>query len=304
MTIAIFGSINIDITAYADRLPRPGETLHGIRYITGLGGKGANQAAAAARLGGEVSFIGRAGLDHFGDTGRRLLAEFGVDTTYLRADPGHATGIAIINVDGMGENFITVIAGANFAVDATDVAMASDAIRRSRILLLQLEVPVEPIGLAAAQARKAGASVILDPAPIPSSPDRLDLSFIDIITPNETETERMTGIRPANAQDLAAAARAFHERGPAVVMIKLGDKGVYLSTASGATHIQAFRVNTIDTVAAGDCFNGGLAYALSRNLSIHEATRFAAACGALSTTRFGAAAAAPTLPEVEALLND
>jgi ribokinase len=302
MMIAVFGSINIDITAYADRLPAPGETLHGIRYLTGLGGKGANQAAAAARLGGQVSFMGRTGLDHFGDTGRQLLAEFGVDTTYLRADAGHATGIAIINVDGRGENFITVIAGANFAVDASDVAMAADALRRSRILLLQLEVPLDAIVLAAGHARKAGARVILDPAPVPSSPERLDLGFIDIVTPNETETERLTGIHPASAQDLAAAAHALHRKGPAVVIIKLGDKGVYLSTPSGATHIPAFRVKTVDTVAAGDCFNGGLAYALSRNLPIHEATRFAAACGALSTTRFGAAAAAPTLPEVEALL--
>lgn len=303
MTIAVFGSINIDITAYADRLPRPGETLHGIRYLTGLGGKGANQAAAAARLGGQVSFIGRTGRDHFGETGRRLLAEFGVDTACLRADADHATGIAIINVDGNGENFITVIAGANFAVDESDIAMAAEALRRSRILLLQLEVPVAALGLAAAHARSAGASVILDPAPVPSSPERLDLSFVDILTPNEIETERLTGIYPADAQDLAAAADALHRRGPPVVMIKLGDKGVYLSTPSGATHLQAFRVKAVDTVAAGDCFNGGLAYALSRGLSIHEAARFAAACGALSTTSFGAAAAAPTLPEVETLLT-
>jgi ribokinase len=302
MTIAVFGSINIDITAYADRLPRRGETLHGIRYLTGLGGKGANQAAAAARLGGQVSFIGRTGLDQFGETGRRLLAEFSVDTRYLRADAEHATGIAIINVDGNGENFITVIAGANFAVDESDIAMAADALGQSRILLLQLEVPVDTLMMAAAHARRAGAAVILDPAPVPSSPERLDLSFADIITPNEIETERLTGIYPANAQHLAAAADALHRRGPAIVMIKLGEKGVFLSTPSGATHFPAFRVKAVDTVAAGDSFNGGLAYALYRGLSIHEATRFAAACGALSTTRFGAAAAAPTLPEVETLL--
>jgi len=302
MTIAVFGSINIDITAYADRLPRPGETLHGIRYLTGLGGKGANQAAAAARLGGQVSFIGRTGLDHFGETGRRLLSEFGVDTTCLRADAGHATGIAIINVDGNGENFITVIAGANFAVDESDIAMAAEALRQSRILLLQLEVPVDALVLAAVRARSAGASVILDPAPVPSSPERLDLSCVDIVTPNEIETERLTGIYPVDAQNLAAAADALHRRGPPVVMIKLGNKGVYLSTPAGTAHFPAFQVRAVDTVAAGDCFNGGLAYALSRGLSIHEATRFAAACGALSTTRFGAAAAAPTLPEVETLL--
>lgn len=302
MTIAVFGSINIDITAYADHLPRSGETLHGIRYLTGLGGKGANQAAAAARLGGQVSFIGRTGLDHFGETARRLLSEFGVDTTYLRADAGHATGIAIINVDGNGENFITVIAGANFAVDESDIAMMADALRQSRILLLQLEIPVDALVLAAARARSAGASVILDPAPVPSSPQRLDLSCVDILTPNEVETERLTGIYPVDAQNMASAADALHRRGPPVVMIKLGDKGVYLSTPSGTTHFPAFPVRAVDTVAAGDCFNGGLAYALSRGLSIHEATRFAAACGALSTTRFGAAAAAPTLPEVETLL--
>jgi len=156
--------------------------------------------------------------------------------------------------------------------------------------------------LAAARARRAGASVILDPAPVPSSPERLDLSCVDILTPNEIETERLTGIYPVDTQNLAAAADALHRRGPPVVMIKLGVKGVYLSTPSGTVHFPAFQVRAVDTVAAGDCFNGGLAYALSRSLSIQEATRFAAACGALSTTRFGAAAAAPTLPEVETLL--
>lgn len=303
MTIAVFGSINMDITAYSDRLPKPGETLHGDRYLTGLGGKGANQAAAAARLGAATDFIGRVGRDHFGNTALELLQSLGVDVKHVVNDPDNPTGIAIINVDSDGENFITVVGGANFAIDGSDVEGAADSLERAQVLLLQLEVPWPPMMLAAGRARAGGAKIILDPAPAPSDAGKIDLSRIDILTPNETETEILTGIRPRDNATAAEAARFLHAKGTPTVLIKLGDQGAYLSTGRNAMLIPPFKVETIDSVAAGDCFNGGLAYALSIGLGIAEAARFASACGALSTTRYGAAAAAPTLAEVEALLS-
>jgi ribokinase len=303
MTIAVFGSINMDITAYSERLPRPGETLHGSRYLTGLGGKGANQAAAAAKLGAETYFVGRLGRDHFGTSALALLQAFGVETGHLKSDPENPTGIAIINVDGKGENFITVIAGANFAIDASDVETARPLLSRISVLLLQLEVPWNAMMLAARHARGHGATVILDPAPAGSDTSQVDLSLVDIVTPNEIETEILTGIRPKDRERAAAAAHILHARGPSAVILKLGDRGAYVSAGGEATTLKAFKVDAIDTVAAGDCFNGGLAFALSKSMPLREAARFACACGALSTTRYGAAAAAPSLPEVNALLS-
>jgi ribokinase len=302
MTIAVFGSINMDITAYSERLPRPGETLHGNRYLTGLGGKGANQAAAAAKLGAETHFIGRLGKDHFGSSARALLQAFGVQTVHLGSDSANPTGIAIINVDAKGENFITVIAGANFAVDASDVEAAGPLLSRISVLLLQLEVPWEATMLVARHARGHGATVILDPAPAKPDTRQMDLSLIDIVTPNEIEAEILTGIRPKNETAAAEAARVLHARGPSTVILKLGERGAYVSAGDKSALVDAFRVDTIDTVAAGDCFNGGLGFALSKSMPLFEAARFACACGALSTTRYGAAAAAPSLAEVNALL--
>jgi ribokinase len=302
MTIAVFGSINMDITAYTDRLPRPGQTLHGDRYLTGLGGKGANQAAAAARLGASTEFIGRLGRDSFGGAARDLLQEFGVGMKHIVSDPSHATGVAIINVDRKGENFITVIPGANFAIDQTDVEAALGTLASAKVLLLQLEIPWQPMVLAAARARAAGAKVILDPAPASEAAGNYDFGIIDIITPNESEAEGLTGIRPSDAATASKAAGVLHARGPSTVIVKMGERGAYLSTRKEGFMIPAFKVNAIDTVAAGDCFNAGLAYALARDGGLLGATRFASACAALSTTRYGAAAAAPTLPEVEELL--
>jgi ribokinase len=303
MTIAVFGSINNDVTAYSDRLPRPGETLHGSRYLTGLGGKGANQAAAAARLGASTKLIGRVGRDDFGKSALEHLKSFGVDVHHVTIDAVNPTGIAIINVDRRGENFITVIAGANFAIDATDAEKASAALARAAVLLLQLEVPWAPMMLAAGRARAEGAKVILDPAPASPEVRRLDLGLVDIITPNETETEILTGVRPTDEASAAAAARILHSRGPGTALIKLGERGAYLSMGGNGLFIPAFKVDAVDTVAAGDCFNAGLAFALSRGRALIEAARFASACGALSTTKYGAAAAAPTLAEVERLLG-
>ena len=300
--IAVCGSINIDVTAYSRMLPKPGETVHGHRYLTGLGGKGANQAAAAARLGHPTSFIGRVGTDRFGEEALARLAEFGVDLRHVAKDPTSLTGIAVINVADGGQNAITVVGGANMAMGAADVAAAGDDLDRARVLLLQLEIPVPASLAAAARAKARGATIVLDPAPAAGDlPDEL-FGLVDILTPNESETQTLTGILPHDEASARRAAQVLHERGTAAVVVKMGSRGAFASGQGRSALLPAFAVATVDTVAAGDCFNGGLAYALAGNKPLFDAVRFASAVGALSTTRLGAASAAPFLPEVERLL--
>jgi ribokinase len=304
MTVAVFGSINMDITAYMKRLPKPGETLHGRRYKLGLGGKGANQAVAAARLGSDVRFIARIGADEFASAAERELASYGVDTALLRHDEGGATGIAIINVGDSGENCISVIGGSNLAIDETDVARGRAALETARVLLLQLEVPLGPSLAAASIVKSRGGTVIFDPAPAPQRGLSADaLQAIDILTPNESETASILGWTPASLDDGLKAARQLRERGVATAIVKLGARGVAVSSADAEGTVPAFKVKAVDTVAAGDSFNGGLAHAIEQGRPLLEAARYAAACGALSTTRYGASAAAPGAAEVEALLR-
>jgi ribokinase len=302
-----FGSINADIAAYSSRLPRPGETIHAAHYTIGLGGKGANQAAAAGRLasgmGMRAAFAGRVGTDLFGDLAYRELAAFGVDLQALRQDTAHPTGLALIGIDAAGENAITVIGGANMAQGAAEAEAAGRLLDEASVLLLQLEIPLETALAAATRARAGRALVVLDPAPVPAAGlSGALLAFADILTPNETETEVLVGIRPNDAAEAAAAAERFSARGARGVIIKLGARGVFFRFGSAQGWVPPFAVNSIDSVAAGDIFNGGLAIALARGDDPLRAVRFAAACGALATTKRGAARAAPTLDEVNKLL--
>ncbi len=303
MTIVIVGSINVDITTRSERLPQPGETLLGDSYAIDLGGKGCNQAVAAAKLGGEARLVGRIGKDGFGEIATSQLAQMGVGSDHVLTDPNNGTGIAVIAVDANSENSIVVIGGANLAVDESDLNRTSDLLENASILLLQLEIPAKTCLSAAKKVRAAGGKVIFDPAPAPAGglPDGL-LQNIDVVTPNETETEILTGMRPTNAQEAAKAADLLREQGVAAAVMKLGAKGVYYKDDHSEGFIEPYKVSSVDTVAAGDCFNGGLAYALSCGKPLGEAVRFAAACGALSTTKHGAALSAPTLAEVEALI--
>ncbi|WP_395456983.1 ribokinase [Azospirillum melinis] len=302
--IVVFGSVNIDVCAYSDRLPRPGETVHGTGYAMGLGGKGANQAAASARLGGSVEMVGRTGGDAFGEMARSRLAGFGVRTGHLSNDATHPTGIAVIGVESSGENCITVIGGANMAVSEQDVAQAAPLFAEASVLLLQLEIPLAA-GLAAATAVRAGGGrIILDPAPAPHGGLAAEVfRAVDAMTPNETETESLIGLRPTTPDEAAVAAERLAERGLSIAIVKMGAKGVYFRGPGQQGFIPPFPVTAVDTVAAGDCFNGGLAFALARGDDLAGAVRFAAACGALATTRAGAADSAPTLAEVVALLG-
>ena len=304
MSIVVVGSLNLDIVAYGPRLPKPGETIHGDRYTLGLGGKGANQAAAAARLGNDVTMVGRVGADAFGEQVLTALAGFGTDVSCVLRDREQSTGIAVIGVDAKGENTINVIGGANLALDESDLARGRDAIARAKILLTQREIPDDATRAALRAARAAGAIAIHDPAPAPSAGlDAVPLFDIDILTPNESETEALVGLRPATRDAANEAATKLRERGARTVIVKMGAAGVFALGPEGTLFVPPFRVATVDTVGAGDCFNGGLSDALARGLPFPEALRFAAACGALSTTRYGAAAAAPTRDEVETLLR-
>ena len=305
MSIAVFGSINIDITTYSQRLPQPGETLHGESFALALGGKGCNQAAAAAKLGADVALIGAVGKDIFADLALASIAEFGIsDQTILRkADSG--TGIATISVDAEAQNAITVIGGANMALTVADLDQSTEALNNASVLMLQMEAPLDVALTAAQRVRVSGGQVILDPAPAPSKGyDENVYSIVDIMTPNETETAILCGIEPTDADTAAKAAERLHQRGLATAIIKLGAKGVYYShknTEKG--FIEPYSVNSIDTVAAGDCFNGGLAFGLTERMPLPDAVRFAAACGALSTTRKGAAQSAPSFEDVTALMS-
>jgi ribokinase len=302
-----FGSINADIAAYSSRLPRPGETIHADHYAISLGGKGANQAAAAGRLaagtGMRAAFAGRVGTDVFGALVHQELAGFGVDLQALRRDAAHPTGLALIGIDAAGENAITLIGGANMAADAIDVAAAGALLDEASVLLLQLEIPVATVLEAATRASAGGALVVLDPAPAPPGglPDAV-LGCADILTPNETETELLVGLHPQDVASATDAADRFFERGARGVIVKLGARGVFFRFGGAQGFVPPFTVHSIDSVAAGDIFNGGLAVALARGDDPLQAVRFAAACGALATTKRGAAGSAPTMDEVNALL--
>lgn len=303
MTIAVFGSINMDVTAYMERLPRPGETLQGREYKLGLGGKGANQAVAARKLGSDVRFICRLGNDDFAKPAERELASYGVDLALVAKDKQGATGIAIINVGEGGENYISLIGGSNLGMDETDVARGHQALAAAQVLLLQLEVPLAAGLAAAAIVRAHGGIVILDPAPAPKDGLSTEvLKSVDIITPNETEAGLILGWQPQSLEDGLRAAVELRARGAATAIVKLGARGLAVAADGVETIIPAFKVTAIDTVAAGDSFNGGLAHALEQGMAIAAAARYAAACGALSTTKKGASAAAPTKAEVEAFL--
>nr|WP_220789818.1 ribokinase [Gluconacetobacter johannae] len=301
--LVVFGSVNIDVVARLEHLPAPGETLHALGAHLGLGGKGANQAVAVARLGSPVVLAGRTGDDMFADYARAALLREGVDPDHLLRTPRHMTGLAMISTDAAGENSIAVAGGANMTMDESDVARLVPLLSANAVVLMQCEIPMDVILAAARRIAAIGALLVLDPAPVPAAglPDAL-FGLAGVMTPNETETELLTGLRPHDADSALEAARRLHARGLERAIVKLGARGVVFSDARGHGFVPPFQVAAIDSVAAGDCFNGGLAVALSRRMDLAHATRFAAACGALATTRKGASEAAPTLAEVEALL--
>lgn len=303
MKIVVFGSINMDLTAYVPTFPTPGETLLGHSYITVPGGKGNNQAVAAARLGADVQFVGRVGDDLFGEEVLKIVNNENIDTSPVAIDKENGTGLAVINVDDKAENSIVVISGANMALDEEDVARAEGCLEGAKVLLLQLEVPLKADLQIAEIAQRMNVQVILDPAPAVPLPEKA-YQVVNFITPNETETEILVGIKPSNTTEAAQAAKILHERGVENVIIKMGSKGVYYDSKDGSGFIEPYKVNSIDSVAAGDAFNAGLAVAISEGKPLAEAVRWGAAAGAIATTKKGALPAMPHRTELLQLMED
>lgn len=238
MSIMVLGSINMDLTTYVPKLPRPGETLFGTSYITVPGGKGNNQGVAAARMGAEVVFVGRVGADSFGDEVIEKIRSEKVDTSLISRDSERGTGLAVINVDENAQNAIIVISGANMAIDSKDVERAEKALDGIDILMLQLEVPLDASYALAKIAKERGVKVLLDPAPAPKPPLADEVyRVVDIITPNETETEALVGFKPQNVEEAAKAAKMLREKGVETAIIKLGAKGVYFESENLHEHI-------------------------------------------------------------------
>ncbi len=296
--LLVVGSSNTDLIVRADRLPGPGETVLGGDLITAPGGKGANQAVAAARLGAAVTFVARVGQDMFGQAALDNFRREGLDTRYLIQDAEAPSGVALIVVGANGQNLIAVAPGANSRLTPQDVEAARPAFAETDLVILQLETPVETV-LAAAQAgQAAGALVILNPAPAQPLPAEL-YAAVDLLTPNETEAALLTGESTPEA-----AAAVFLKQGVRTVIITLGEAGALLATQSDPMRrIPGFHVQALDTTAAGDAFNGGLGVALARGQPRESAVRFAHAVAALSVTRLGAQPSLPTLAEVEAFLE-
>ncbi len=298
LKIVVVGSSNTDMVIKMDRLPGPGETLIGGEFIMAAGGKGANQAVAAARLGGEVTFIARVGTDIFGQQAIEGFRQEEIHTDFIVQDERYPSGVALIFVDQGGENSIGVASGANGQLSIEDVAAARAEMEAAKVLLLQLETPIETVRYAARTAKEMGVKVILNPAPARALDDEL-LGNITVLTPNETEAELLAGISITDDASTREAAARLKQRGVENVIITLGAKGAMVITDEGAQQIPTKEVKAVDTTAAGDAFNGALAFALAEDKSLEEAVRFANLAGALSATRMSAQPSMPTLEELQ-----
>jgi len=299
--LVVLGSVNADHVLRVPHFPRPGETLTGHSYQVVPGGKGANQAVAAARLGAPVSFIARIGDDAIGQQMRQGFEQDGIDVSAVELDETLPTGIAIIYVSDEGENSIGISAEANGALSPAMVKRHEAMIADAYTLLLQLEVPLESVFEAAKLARSHGTRVVLNPAPARPLPADL-LALVDLITPNQTEAELLTGVKVSDEASAALAADRFHQMGISDVMITLGSQGVYCSNARQQQLIPGFRVEAVDTTAAGDTFNGALLAAELAGADFNAAVRFAHGAAALSVTKFCAQSSIPSKVEVDAFL--
>ncbi|MDQ6842872.1 MAG: ribokinase [Bacteroidota bacterium] len=296
--ILVIGSANTDMVIKAEHLPQPGETILGGTFFMNPGGKGANQAVAAARLNGSVIFIGKTGNDIFGRQSIELFEEEGINTKYMVSDPKHPSGVALIAVDKHGENCIVVASGANATLVPADLQKAEDEIKNAAIVLMQLEVPVETVEWVAAVAASNNVRVMLNPAPACALPASL-MKNISVITPNKTEAEMLSGIKVTNLETAIQAGKIIKEKGVETVIITLGIKGALVIKDTIIEMIPARAVEAVDTTAAGDVFNGALAVSLSEGVDILDAVAFACHAAAISVTKMGAQSSAPYRSEVQ-----
>ncbi len=300
--IIVVGSSNTDMIIQLDHIPRPGETILGGEFHTAAGGKGANQAVAAARAGGQVVFVARVGQDMFGEQAIAGFQQDGIDVSYVQRDPTAPSGVALIFVAKDGENSIAVASGANGSLSPNDIADARPAFDGASALVMQLETPLPTVQQAARFAADAGIPVILNPAPAQPLPDDL-LSKVSILTPNETEAELLTGI-PVSDEDAAVkAGEKLLGRGVKTVILTLGARGAMVVNADHRELVPSLSVTAVDTVAAGDVFNGALAVALGEGQPLLNAVKFANVAAAISVTRLGAQPSAPNRDEIDRLCS-
>lgn len=311
--VCVIGSSNTDMVIKGDKLPTPGETVLGGKFLMNPGGKGANQAVAAARLATvadprlttattSVTFVANVGNDIFGRQARQQFEREGIQTDFVTTDADEPSGVALIGVDSKGENCIMVASGANARLGQTQVALAlaAETDAESTVVLLQLETPLSTVEYAIRQSHGRGMRVVLNPAPAQLLDPAL-LACLHLITPNETEAELLTGVRVVDEHTAQQAARRLHESGVPNVVITLGARGAYLSEPTGALMIAAPPVTAIDTTAAGDCFNGALAVAIAEGRDLPDAVAFACKAASISVTRMGAQASLPHRSEVDSL---
>lgn len=299
--VTVVGSLNTDLVFKTRKMPEIGETVTGGQFATFPGGKGANQAVAAARLGAAVAMVGCVGDDALGAHLRDGLATEGIDVSHVRIEPGVPSGVALITVDPAGRNTIVVASGANVRLVIADVEAAREMIASSRVMLVQLEVPLEVVLRAAELAHGSGCQVVLDPAPAPEQPLPVDLyRCVSVVNPNEVEAARLAGVTVRDVQSAADAASRLLAKGCRGVVIKLGDKGAFVAADALREMIPGIAVDAVDTTAAGDAFAAAMAVALAEGKDLPAAARFANAVGALKVTRMGAQPGMPARVEVEA----
>jgi len=296
--IFVIGSSNTDMVVKSEKLPSAGETILGGTFMMNAGGKGANQAVAAAKLGADVTFVSKVGDDIFGKQAVQGFRDLGINTDFVFKDLENPSGVALILVDAKGENSIAVASGANGNLQILEVAKAIEQISTNDTVLLQLEIPIPTVEYAIKKCYESGAKVILNPAPAQILNETV-FQYLDIITPNETEAELLTGIKVTDLETAEQAALKFHDKGVKNVIITLGSKGAYLHNSTTNRLIAAPAVQAVDTTAAGDVFNGALAVALSEGNNLKQAIDFACKAAAISVTRMGAQASAPLRSEVD-----
>ncbi len=301
--IVVIGSANTDLVVKTDRMPSPGETVLGGRFMMAGGGKGANQAVAASRLGGEVTFVARVGRDLFGEQALAGYRAERMDVRHVTCDEDAPSGVALICVDRAAENSIVVAPGANERLSPQDVDRAEPEIAAADFVVLQLEIPLPAVVHAAEVAERHGVPVILNPAPAAAIPDEL-LRRCYLLTPNRSECAMLTGMPVTDAADVERAADALLARGVRHVVVTLGGEGSLVKGPDCCERVEARRVEAVDTTGAGDTFNGALAVALSEGRPLREAVRFATAASSIAVTRMGAQSSVPMREEVDALLSE
>jgi ribokinase len=298
--IVVVGSCNTDMVIKADRLPVPGETILGGTFFMNPGGKGANQAVAASRMGGNVTLISKTGNDVFGKQSVMLYTAENIKTDYIYSDPKHPSGVALITVDSQGENCIVVASGANAYLTPSDIDKASAEIENCDLVLMQLEIPIDTVEYVAEMASKKGIKVILNPAPARALSDNL-LKHLYIIIPNKSEAEILSGIKVSDIDSAKQAADIISAKGVDIVVITLGSQGALIKEYNEYLFVEAFKVDALDTTAAGDTFCGAFCVGLSEGRTIPEAVKLAARAAAITVTRMGAQASIPYRSELSSL---